>query len=95
MPAAALTVTSADTAQTRKTSSNSEGRYSVRSCRPALTRSPSPLRGFGKLTRDGIRLEAAQAAEMNLALPAVQVAAAKPFALGAVHRLGCLALRTA
>jgi hypothetical protein len=69
VPAAALTVTSVETAQTRAATSDSEGRYSVPFLAPGTYSLSVTAKGFGKLTREGIRLEVAQVAGMNLVLP--------------------------
>ena len=47
VPAAALTDTSVETAQTRAATSDSEGRFASRFSRPEPTRSQSPRRASG------------------------------------------------
>jgi outer membrane receptor protein involved in Fe transport len=69
VPRATLTVTSADTSQQRTASSDREGRYSIPFLQPGTYSIAVTAKGFGKLTRSEIRLEVAQVAEVDLALP--------------------------
>jgi hypothetical protein len=69
VPNSSVTVTSADTASQRSVTSDSEGRYSVSFLQPGTYNLAATAKGFGKFTRNGIRLEVAQVAEVDLPLP--------------------------
>src|SRR5512133_1044736 len=69
VPAASIVVTSAETDQKRTVTGDSEGRFSVAFLPPGTYSMSVTAKGFGRLTRDNIRLEVAQVAEMDLTLP--------------------------
>lgn len=69
VPGAALTVVSADTAQKRTATCDADGGYTVSFLAPGAYSITATAKGFGRVTRDGLRLEVAQVAELDLALP--------------------------
>jgi hypothetical protein len=69
VPSATLRITSTDTAQSRVVTADREGRYSIPFLAPGSYTLTVTAKGFAGLTRTGIRLEVAQVAELDIAMP--------------------------
>ncbi len=69
VPGASITVTSEEQSQKRTAKSDNEGRYSISFLQPGTYTVLATAKAFGKVSRAGIKLEVAQSALIDLALP--------------------------
>jgi hypothetical protein len=69
VPGATVTVTSNETAQKRSATTNNDGRYTITFLPPGSYNLTATAKGFGKASDTRIKLDVAQAAELDLSLP--------------------------